>query len=1539
LTTHFYTAMSMQKKLGKHGVAMLLFLGSFLKALSGNAPNDSTAVVFSASELPVSVKKELYRTFDELAYVQALHAATDPIVVSNLTLADTVEEEIAYAQTLLEKVTSGNRFVESLDALSEVELPVGVVKTGGALDYSILVDRITTTTQGSILDVYVSIAFPQGDRLAFHGKIPLSKEGGIAGNAKVFLVGDHNLKLGGKTLVTIKGSKNTYVEFDCGGFKGMSIEALIQFSRDLIIPEDEKGNAIKDPDQRVKVSFTSYVQSLNDLMVGVNIPAFQVNGLDGFGFKVTEAFLDWSDLANPPGIEFPKDYPSPFVQAGQPLLWQGFYLQRLEVRFPPSFTKKEGDQSRIVLGVEKMILDDQGFTGDVFANNVLDAGDMSGWSYSLDHVELGFVANQLKGFALKGTISVPNLKKKSDNTATSFGYLASRSVDGNYLFSVSIREELRLPLFVADLTLRPGSSITVKQKEGKFYPTALLNGELTINVLGKGPKASFNGISFEGLRISTEDPHFGITAVGFGKEGQSQSVSKYPLSINNIMLKKEGSDRIGIGFDVTINIGGSSADEGFGGTAGLVVWGKRDVEQLTSAEGQVTGTKTGRWQFDKVELSGIGVSFKKAGVIEIAGMISFFEDDPIYGDGFKGSITGKIQVISLKVEALFGKTPEFRYWYADALVEFSSGLPLVPGFSAYGFGGGYYSKMKQSTDGSGSRLGTNASGITYVPDANTIGIKALVKFGATASQAPYNGDVMLQVMLNTHGGINSVTFSGNIVVLSPVLPGGLEKLKSLASAAVGGKGESLMKAIDGQISASVKILFDNENHVFHANMEIYINIVGGIVKGIGENNLAGWAVMHFAHDEWYVLIGTPDKPVGLELLWLLKIKSYFMVGKNLPGSPPPPQQVSEILGITADKLDYMRDLNAAESGFGFAFGLSLGIDTGDVSFLMFYGRFAAGIGADIMIKKYGDQYHCSGSDETIGINGWFANGQAYAYVLAKIGIKVHLRFYKGNYEILNMGAAAVMQAKGPNPFWLRGIVGGYYRILGGLVKGNCKFELTIGQECKVVGNSNPLENVNIIGDVSPVKGDTDVDVFNAPQAAFNIPIGETFVITDVEDRRRTFRGRLVEFSVMDGAAAIAGTVRWDDELKVAAFDSHDILPPHKELTAKVKITFEELANGLWKTVVFEGKEVEEIKETTFTTGTAPDYIPLSNVDISYPLLSQYNFYPKEYNQGFIQLKKGQPYLFPPGPDWIQSLFFTNTESQAHIETDVSYAPEEKRVHFDIPAPLQNNKVYKIDILNLPRQTSVLNANVQNVESKLSDTGDTLTTKKIEGDLSLAEAKSVYGASFRTSKFNTFTEKIQAVKFGKTLTIPAATGDMSELRAYMQGAELLDKYELEGIDSYDPLVGFSAILKNNPWYNELVYPLVYDGYPLLGIIKVERDTALLGLPPVRSAFLEQLVESPQLTPDANTIAAPGLSAFLHYDLMHTALDDYRSIQRQAANYVVDHPDKLTDRLNKILTGLFPFYRYGTYPVEVRYRIPGMNKTTTTYDIDLFNDIRD
>ncbi len=102
-----------------------------------------------------------------------------------------------------------------------------------------------------------------------------------------------------------------------------------------------------------------------------------------------------------------------------------------------------------------------------------------------------------------------------------------------------------------------------------------------------------------------------------------------------------------------------------------------------------------------------------------------------------------------------------------------------------------------------------------------------------------------------------------------------------------------------------------------------------------------------------------------------------------------------------------------------------------------------------MLKDYGDA-HCEGSTDPIGMNGWYANAQAYAYLQGELGVKVNLWFIKARIPIIQGAAAALMQASLPNPAWFVGYLGVRFNLLGGMVKGNVRFKVEVGNECKIV---------------------------------------------------------------------------------------------------------------------------------------------------------------------------------------------------------------------------------------------------------------------------------------------------------------------------------------------------------------------------------------------------------------------------------------------------------------------------------------------------------
>ena len=105
-----------------------------------------------------------------------------------------------------------------------------------------------------------------------------------------------------------------------------------------------------------------------------------------------------------------------------------------------------------------------------------------------------------------------------------------------------------------------------------------------------------------------------------------------------------------------------------------------------------------------------------------------------------------------------------------------------------------------------------------------------------------------------------------------------------------------------------------------------------------------------------------------------------------------------------------------------------------------------GVGFDVMLKNYGNT-HCVGSSGPIGMNGWYANGQAYVYLQGELGVKVNLLFIHTRIPIIQGAAAALLQAELPNPSWFAGYLGVQFDLLGGLVKGSMRMKISLGDQC------------------------------------------------------------------------------------------------------------------------------------------------------------------------------------------------------------------------------------------------------------------------------------------------------------------------------------------------------------------------------------------------------------------------------------------------------------------------------------------------------------
>ncbi len=1427
------------------------------------------------------------------------------------------------------------------DGLSELPVAIKPVNISN-VKYTVGIAKAVFKPAFTELTVFLKVELPstneqRGEQVLILGasNVKLSHEGGIIGDAKLQLISQFTVNFNsGTVLLTLKGSfekPGTYAIIDCSGFKEMGLDANIKFASGLLYPVDKNG---KKKIGYVEADFKTSISDWNDMVVNISLPEFGVKGLEGTTFKLNTAIFDFSDLRNDEAT--PKAYLNKYYK-DSPTLWRGVYVKSLKVILPPEFKIRGKSNDRIGFGATDLIIDGQGVTGKFIGENIigLKEGDASGWDFSLDYFLIDIETNNLRAGEFKGKLVLPVSQLDSLKYNAVFQ-------PGEYKLRVDTDKDIEFDVLKADVLLTKDSYIEMKVKDGKFRPKASLNGSMTIATglkkedenKPKPPKndasksvVNFKGITFEKLVLQTESPKF--TVEYFGVKGRLQ-IANFPIAINEIGLKTPSDNKAELVFDFEVNLT-SEGDGANGGGCKLAIKAKRDEE----------GRK---WKFDGVQLERLFVKMDVAGM-QLKGAIFIFDDDPTYGRGFAGAVGAKFtkgMELEVEAKALFGRTDTFRYWFADAQVTMPTGIPIFTGFALNSFGGGFYNRMKMAgntnkEDAAFNEIGASTSGVIYEPyEGNAFGMKASIGIITQNSEALFHATVEFGMAFKKSGGLQEIYFKG-FGELVAALPGDFYDVvgSNLSSIASPDSPGIPAQQPSGAISANVFIGFDFVNDTFHATSELYINF--GIVQGIGPAGRAGWLDFYVAPGEWHLLVGTPEDRVGIKVnLGIINIEmgSYFMTGDNLPGSPPPPSIVADILGVDVSKLDYARDLNMLDSGKGLAFGANLSISTGDLTFLIFYAKFDAGIGFDIMLKDYGDA-HCKGSSEPIGMNGWYANGQSYAYLQGELGLTFKLFGSKKKLPIISGGGAVLLQARLPNPAWFRGYLGGHYNLLGGLIKGKFRFKVELGEKCEIVGGS-PLDGIVVISDLTPKDGSAEVDVFAAPQVVFNLQINKVFELPDDTGDRR-YKILLDEFSVKKDGQKIEGELKWSQGNDAVAFYSHEILPPQSNLKGYVQVHFEEYKNGQWEAMRDEGKIATETKEINFTTGEAPKTIPLSNIAYMYPVLGQKNFFTDEYNTGYVTLKRGQKYLFDAVPNWEKEMIMTSSSGNTFLKK-YNYNAGKKQLTYLLPENMSTQTDYDVNIKLVSEGTDVGSNVSESYNSKDLGSNDSENTAEVksrtaEGVVSKDGERELLIYNFRTSNYTTFQRKMRDMDKSKDLYDRVDYPDGLTLLHTINNQEAFDLVELRGnqYSGNTPLVVSRASLDDS-YYKKHIYPLIYKGYPLMGSIEVtQRETDKVGVPPVEG--VEPMTW--YLTLLENEVSGSEIYTYnpYRYNLTHYYLLDYEDLRYQLLNS--DLPWQNNQQYVDMVEKVFPYMRKGKYKADLKYVLPGQVQTGKNYQIKYIN----
>jgi hypothetical protein len=1554
-----------------------------------------------------------------------------------------------------------------------VSLPV----TLGSSPNMLAIYGIKFTPTGAFLNAYFSASIPSvGQNTAFQAIGVGFGPTGLQGETKLKMLADLTFSWSSKMKLTINSGNSTYVQFDCAGVNQVAIDMKVEVCRDVAVPVDPI-TYVRDENSYVTGTFSAVAGGWGEFAGDITITPFELSQLPGWAFAVQNAVFDFSSTSTPASVQFPSGYlhadvtnnSDPALRTGlQNPGWRGFYLGGARIRIPDKLTGKKANEAPVTIGAQHLIIDQTGFSGDIFAVNLLsiDSGRLDSWAIGIDTIALGIQQNTFHHMRLAGALQVPAI----DPTLT---YKCHIQPGSRYAFSLAIRDSsLTMSAMVAEIRLDPNTEIGIDYRvsDQSFAASATLYGQITFNPgLGGGDQGGAAGaggtgdaepadsnnklsvpyIAFTNFSLSSRAPY--ITSVGSweistGSNGQS-SASGFPLTLNQVgLFQNEAQNEVAFGIDLSLNLVKSS-DQGFAANGRAYIICDVSINAATNRQ---------EWSFKRVRLDKLSIDYRGSG-FRFAGYIRNYESHPVYGTGFQGGIQASFTPgIRVAVAAMFGTVKDqatnedFRYFFADALLGLDPGIILgATGVALYGFGGGIsyhmerlsfqaitlpYSEGEESGDPPAeytvtggtsdlasafemgdpvagipdflelpSELGQSLSGARYIPNKRVgIGIKAMIAFGAVRREV-FNGDITFEIIFNEGGGLHYIGLMGNANMLTPPRT-------------------PLTPNPQPSVAFFVDMGFNFDESTFDAYLRLQVSLPPGIgfVRGSYANNVAGEGQIHFGPDDWFFYLGTPSTPVSLSLdisqlanmarddgngdaslppdnsslldsnsvkqplgqietIGLI-MTTYLCAGTILPEFPDLPPEVAEILQDPSYRGSVARDDPAFASADGLLFGAGLQINMPRLKFLIFYAELYAGAGFDMMLKDYGLNARCANdltNPNPIGFSGWYATGQLYGYLQGNMGIEINIGLLNINIEIMQVAAAAVVQARLPNPLWARGAVAGRFSVLNGLIKGNVKFDFEAGQQCDIVPTGSL--DISIVQSITPADTVEESSVFVRPQTIFNFKMNEGTLVLPQSDEYVEIKPVLQYMRVTDEetGATIPGTLTWDDTKTIAAFLPTDILPPFRtyRTSVKVQVMQRESPNEAFRLIDLGGN-IPPTQDTSFLfkTGPAPDYIPEDNVAFAYPIDRQLNFLVDESDQGYIQLLQGQDYLFNDNvsaTEWSQKIRFQQQEAVVNV-ADYVYDDGANRLAFAIPSgELARSTVSALELIDFPvGPDAAVGSNVDAVDAVLLDLTDgdapdstetqvLLATQEANGEIIGRKAHLVYRLDFRTSGYGSFAEKMAEVSREFTfvdiqaLTEPTdAAGNnvpflsIDDFGEIVTSSEVFDRYELngfsEGSKDLDPLIQARANLDmtQNDWFNTHLRPNVYDSFPAPGPpyhFDLEwRPDTLYGLPPTKAVSLRQNANAPLLhltdfDVRTRTFFGTPRPLQLRYHVPFVTYRDYADYWNQLMLYLRDNEGTPGQQTFSTWDYIYP--DYGTYEMTLDYVLPGKTSPNSTFRYQL------
>ena len=932
----------------------------------------------------------------------------------------------------------------------------------------------------------------------------------------------YNLVLNGNTGENDNYCK---INFDCAGVSSFDIAGEIHFPKNVIKPMrgdsilDRKAKAYFNFNLAVVDSTNTESQDStgNDVnsnhinwIADVRMDKFAINKLKGWTFEMTKAYWDMSDIKNPKGIKFPEDYSTTTSD------YRGFYLKEAIITPPKNLFSNNGnaETSEISTAIIKDLFIDPDLYGTLEAVNILpiEKGRLDGWGFSIDTLYLEYYAGELQQGKMSGAMQTPLFKETDTLNYTALIFDLDMGMDEDssttqrqdlfYAFEVVPKDTVTIPFLLANASVYDDSYFDVAfnpSSSEQPYIRAVLHGELNIDSdrhypSGKPVIPAFiklPGMEYKLDYTSGENGGFNPDSTFISFASPQKKVGGFLISLDNFDVGISTVDNdIAVDFDLAIAIG--KGEQGIQAASSFKIKSNFATSNMAGGSSAITqGLKTlniDKVMFDSVSIGLDMEKFKMQGAAywynnELGEDTDESDGEAARDKGIKGDLSIELPIAGIKGKfaagfGTYGTPPPveegtlieydstfYSYWFVDGAIMFgNSGIPFCPGLGLYGIGGGVAYNMIR-TDSLITIDSTANTGINiFEPRFGAFNIKLMATIGTIPSPNAFNADISLAAQI-VDGGIDMFSINGDGYIATPLSERDNPPLWA---------------------NLGMNMYLPNEDRAFtmDGNIDVAMNL-DSILYGNLPNGTMDFQVVagrfHASQDDWYFYLGEPDMNPGvgddprgsakLALGEILKVdlKTYMMVGHGVPTELPPlPQEIENILNNPGGELLESTPTNQNNgnlggvdysTGKGFAHGSYAAIQA-DIDAKILFAHLNAYLGYDMNLTQDLTQY-CSSTGQLRGINGWYAQGQAYAGIEGGVGLRFKLFGQQREFHIMDLAAAIALTGGGPKPFYFGGRAAIHYELLGGKIQGNSSFKFSVGERCSPMSD-NPFAGLNLI---------------------------------------------------------------------------------------------------------------------------------------------------------------------------------------------------------------------------------------------------------------------------------------------------------------------------------------------------------------------------------------------------------------------------------------------------------------------------------------------